>query len=88
MNEWKPITQLSFDDWIAAFFDNHPIGNSAYNEISDRTDPFKLTASTEIEYLTQLFETAEKLLGRYSNDQVNASFWYLMGNAGYGFHHK
>ena len=79
MDNNQQLTDLKFDAWVDHVFD-HPVVDPAWHwDISaDVTEP---SPATSVGYLTKLFKSADTILARFSDEQLNQAFWYLASNA-------
>ena len=72
----------TYDQWLDSWF----LADIADDEISPggavQLYWCDLPASTEISYLTRLLLAPREALARYSNAQLNAGFWELVGASG------
>ncbi len=64
-----------FEEWVCYVFDNPP----DYRWFDLLADWGPCPPELLISYLTRLFEHAGDVLGRFSNAQLNQSFWFLLG---------
>ena len=78
----RRLATLSFDDWIAYVFDNPP----DYRWFDLLDDWGELPPAVLVTYLTRLFEDARDLLDPFSNEQLNQSFWFLVGSGSDAIH--
>lgn len=77
----KKLENLSFEDWLICVFD-HPveeIKNAWYWDL-DR-DRWEEDSPQTVQFLTQTFESAGKVLKSYSDAQLNQGLWFLADNA-------
>src|SRR4029453_2340522 len=77
----QPITDLSFDQWLAFVFD-HPVSDHLpewYWDID--CDWWAGPAQVTVHYLTQAFENAEVVFQPYTDAQLNQGLWYIASNA-------
>jgi len=74
-------TDIPFDRWLDYLF-GQPVGPSGFRESDDwwdeAADPDRAVA-----YLTDLFESPERLLDRFPHDQIDRGLWYLAGESGH-----
>lgn len=74
-----PLTDLSFDDWLAHCFDRPTTGPVWYH---DPCLPHWRTApALRVRHLTRLFGDPVAALSRYSDEQVNLGLWYIAQSA-------
>lgn len=73
---------LSFNEWVDYVF-HRPISNPAWHwlqdERGDYLDWWEPDGMVLIEYLTRLFEEPGFLVERYSPEQLDQGFWYILG---------
>jgi hypothetical protein len=77
----QPITDLSFEQWVAFVFD-HPANPGLpewyWDDASNWWDgPPQMT----VRYLTQVFENAAQVFQPYTDAQLNQGLWYIASNA-------
>ena len=79
----EPLTNLSFEEWIAFHFD-HPVTEPAwYGDIDN--DYWDGPPDLTVEYLTRTFQNAVTVLQPYTNAQLKQGLWWLVGGTDY-FH--
>jgi hypothetical protein len=74
------ISTFSFEEWVRFIFD-HPVGERPW----DRND-FSYDISDEekiVSYLIQLFKNPLVLLEKFSEEQINQGFWFMLGTEGF-----
>lgn len=71
---------FSYEEWVEAMFNTPCLGyewycdnDTVYNEIEN-----DLSSLEKIQYLTRLFENAEKDLSKFNDQQVGDGLWYLI----------
>src|SRR5690349_20406437 len=73
-----------FNQWIKYIFD-HPVTKPEWywgdNQNWDHDEPPAFVISS----VTRAFENAEKVLGSFTNAQLNQGFWFLLSPAIYGY---
>lgn len=73
----RVLTKLTFAEWIRHLFD-HPVNDPAWYLDPD-CDSAELAPQQVVTYTTRLFERAGELLTSYTDAQVNAGLWFLIG---------
>jgi hypothetical protein len=71
------VKGLDFEQWVVHVFD-HPVAEPPwYFQIDQET--WDGEPATTVRYVTQLFESPERLLKDYSREQLEQGLWYLDG---------
>jgi hypothetical protein len=68
----------SYETWIAHCFD-HPVTANAWYLAPD-TAQWNAPAELTLAYLSRLFNTPMESVGKFSDEQLNQGFWYLVSN--------
>lgn len=74
------------ESWIAEIFD-HPVTDPAWYHDLDLEEPPEVSPADAAQLIAATFEGAGTLLSRFSDAQLNHSFWFLVnpGNSDYMF---
>jgi hypothetical protein len=77
----RPLSYLTFEEWILFVFD-HPVDDSRLEWYWDiDADWWDGPAALTVEYLTRTFENSDRVLGSFSDSQLNEGLWYLVSNS-------
>jgi len=75
----EPLTDASFEEWIAHCFDHETAGPTWYHDLD--MQEWRAPEALTIRYLTRLFDAPEAALSAYSEAQVDQGLWYMVSNA-------
>ena len=76
----QELGDLSFEQWLHYVFD-HPIASPRWYEDED-AEQWRGPAATAVAYLTQLFSDPRRWVQRFSDEQLNQGFWFLLHSTG------
>lgn len=70
-------TNVSFEEWVRCVFD-HPVDREAWYWADD-DDAFEPNPVRLVAHSTRLFEQSAEVLARFTDEQVDQGFWFLVG---------
>jgi len=76
------LRNVSYGEWLAFVFDHEPlpdgadIGRAWYNA---NVLEIEAGPARQVSYLTRVFESPEVLAGRYTTNQIEQGFWFMLG---------
>jgi hypothetical protein len=75
----RELRDISFEAWLQFVFD-HPVTDPAWHWSSD-ADSWAGSAFETLQHFKQTFQESGTALVKYSDEQLNQGFWYLVSNS-------